>query len=382
MSLLTRATQIHKRRGAAFLAVAFSVGLAVAVLASPSALADPGAIRDKQAEAQRVLAEINALDSHLGRAVEAYNGARVKLDGIRQSITLNQRDLAVARGNVRRAQRTLANRLVGLYTSGGGSTSSLEVLLGSRSLNDAIGRFDAAQRVAAQDALIMTQVRHFKKTVTTRERRLEHDRAAQAEAVAALDAQRQAIEGQLAERQRLLSSVKSEIVKLQAEERARQAELRRQAQARLAAQEAAARAALRNTVVGPSVVTPEDTTIAPPSHYGGVVGIAMQYLGTPYVWGGASPGGFDCSGLAMYVYAQVGVSLPHYTGSQYQMGVAVSRDQLQPGDLVFFDGLGHEGIYIGGGQFIHAPHTGDVVKISSLSDPWYASTYVGARRIL
>ena len=108
----------------------------------------------------------------------------------------------------------------------------------------------------------------------------------------------------------------------------------------------------------------------------------MQYLGTPYVWGGASPSGFDCSGLAMYVYAQVGISLPHNAAMQYDsVGVYVSRSDLQPGDLVFFDGLGHMGIYIGGGQFIHAPHTGDVVKISSLSESWYASTYVGAKRV-
>ena len=107
----------------------------------------------------------------------------------------------------------------------------------------------------------------------------------------------------------------------------------------------------------------------------------MQFLGVPYVWGGASPSGFDCSGLIMYAYAQIGVSLPHHAASQYGMGSPVSRDQLAPGDLVFFNGLGHAGIYIGGGQFIHAPHSGDVVKISSLSDSWYASTYVGARRI-
>ena len=110
------------------------------------------------------------------------------------------------------------------------------------------------------------------------------------------------------------------------------------------------------------------------------VAIAERYLGVPYRWGGASPSGFDCSGLVMYVFAQVGVSLPHSSYAQYGYGVPVSRGDLQPGDLVFFDGLGHVGIYVGGGSFIHAPHTGDVVKISSLSG-WYASTYVGARRI-
>ena len=120
--------------------------------------------------------------------------------------------------------------------------------------------------------------------------------------------------------------------------------------------------------------------LAPPSHGGSVVDIAMRYLGVPYVWGGASPSGFDCSGLIMYVYAQVGVSLPHNAAMMYGYGSPVSISELQPGDLVFFSGLGHMGMYIGGGNFIHAPHTGDVVKISSLSG-YYASSFVGARRI-
>jgi cell wall-associated NlpC family hydrolase len=105
----------------------------------------------------------------------------------------------------------------------------------------------------------------------------------------------------------------------------------------------------------------------------------MQYLGVPYRWGGASPSGFDCSGFTMYVYAQVGISLPHNAAMQYGMGSAVGREFLQPGDLVFFNGLSHVGLYIGGNQFVHAPHTGDVVKISPLTG-WYSSTYVGARR--
>jgi cell wall-associated NlpC family hydrolase len=117
---------------------------------------------------------------------------------------------------------------------------------------------------------------------------------------------------------------------------------------------------------------------------GRAVALAAQFLGVPYRWGGASPEtGFDCSGLTMYVYGQLGVQLSHYTGSQLQEGVPVPPEALQPGDLVFFDAgafgvPGHEGMYVGGGLFIHAPHTGDVVKLSPLAA--YASRYVGAVR--
>jgi cell wall-associated NlpC family hydrolase len=83
----------------------------------------------------------------------------------------------------------------------------------------------------------------------------------------------------------------------------------------------------------------------------------------------------------MYVYGRIGISLPHHAASQYGYGRPVARSQLTPGDIVFFNGLGHNGIYVGGGSFVHSPHTGDVVKISSLSSSWYASTYVGARRL-
>jgi hypothetical protein len=117
------------------------------------------------------------------------------------------------------------------------------------------------------------------------------------------------------------------------------------------------------------------------------VRIALQYLGVPYVWGGADPlTGFDCSGLTMYVYAQLGVQLTHYTGSQFYEGRRVAPWALQPGDLLFFEpssrGPQHEGMYIGDGRFIQAPHTGDVVKISSLSQPGYAFGFVGAVRPL
>ncbi|MFL5919267.1 MAG: C40 family peptidase [Gaiellaceae bacterium] len=118
---------------------------------------------------------------------------------------------------------------------------------------------------------------------------------------------------------------------------------------------------------------------------GQAVALAYRYLGIPYVWGGANPSGFDCSGLTMFVYAQLGIKLGHYTGFQYYQGRRVPRDQLQPGDLIFFHANSggvpqHEGMYIGNGSFIHAPHTGDVVRISSLFDTRYALSYVGAVR--
>ena len=118
---------------------------------------------------------------------------------------------------------------------------------------------------------------------------------------------------------------------------------------------------------------------------GQAVALAYQFLGIPYLWGGATPAGFDCSGLTMYVYAQLGIKLGHYTGFQYYEGRRVPRDQLEAGDLVFFHANSagvpqHEGMYIGDGSFIHAPHTGDIVRISSLFDTRYALSYVGAVR--
>ncbi len=115
------------------------------------------------------------------------------------------------------------------------------------------------------------------------------------------------------------------------------------------------------------------------------VRIAMQYLGVPYRWGGADPiGGFDCSGLTMFAYAQLGIRLTHYTGSQFYEGARVPPGELRPGDLVFFEpsarGPQHEGMYIGSGRFIQAPHTGDVVKISSLAEPAYWFGFVGGVR--
>jgi len=109
---------------------------------------------------------------------------------------------------------------------------------------------------------------------------------------------------------------------------------------------------------------------------------ALALRGAPYVYGGSTPAGFDCSGFTSYVYGRLGIALAHSSYDQWNAGQHIPRRDLQPGDLVFFAGLGHVGIYVGNGQFIHAPHTGDVVRIDSLGGSWYASEYVGAKRIL
>ena len=119
-----------------------------------------------------------------------------------------------------------------------------------------------------------------------------------------------------------------------------------------------------------------------------IVDYAAQFLGVPYVWGGTSPSGFDCSGLVQYVYKQFGYNLNRVACDQMKNGIAVSRSQLMPGDLVGFYSsagggyVGHIGIYVGGGMMIHAPHTGDVVKYTSIDGSYYSSRFAGGRRII
>ena len=327
------------------------------------------------------MGQLQQLSDALERARSQYSAASAQLDRIQRDLRENRRELRVAKHNLKSSQRTIAKRLVALYTTNQDST--LEVILGARNLDDMITRLDNAKSVTSADTQVLSEVKHFRTVVKHSGQVLSHARVQQARVVAERAAAKHDLETKIGEQQRLYSSLKGEIQRLVAAQAARQLQMAQAAQARLRALRATQQQEQQQTVVGVSVVTPQsDTVVAPPPTHSGVVGVAMSMLGTPYVWGGSAPGGFDCSGLVMWAYAQVGVSLPHSSYAQFTYGVPVSRDQLQPGDLVFFDGLGHVGIYIGGDQFIHAPHTGDVVKISSLSEDWYASNYVGARRIL
>ena len=332
-------------------------------------------ISAKRAQAQSVLEQMQRLDAAAQRASSRYDAATQRLRHVERQLDVNRMALGVARGNFSRAQVALANRLVALYTSQD-QQSSLAVLLGARSLDDLITRIETANSVSKQDEALIHSVVSFKHQIVQHRTMLRRERAAANRLVAARAAARNRIEGRIAAERHLYSSVRSQLQQMISRQQAAQAAAARVARVAAKAQQAAP--------VG-SFGVGQPTGSIPGDRYSSVVGIAMQYLGTPYHWGGASPStGFDCSGLVMYVYAQVGVSLQHYTVAQYNYAnsVSVPRTELEPGDLVFFAGLGHVGIYVGNGQFIHAPHTGSVVRIDSLSGGWYSSEYDGAKRIL
>ncbi|MBA2476348.1 MAG: hypothetical protein H0V40_10385, partial [Actinobacteria bacterium] len=210
-----------------------------ALLVAGSATAEPAQLTSKRAQAEQVLGQIRAIDSRVAQAAEAYNLATIQLGRIQGEERRNARLLAIARTNFGHAQTALEQRLVTLYTSGSAGGSSLEVLLGATSLENLIDRIETVDQVSTQDARVLQQVTTIRTRVRMRRAQLARARAEQAKVVAARAAQRAEVERQLGERQRLLSSIRGEIARLEAIEAARQRELVRRARARLAAQAAA-----------------------------------------------------------------------------------------------------------------------------------------------
>ena len=349
--------------------------LALAAVVATSAGAKPTPkIRAAQAHARAVKAEVERIGISLESTIQRYDGARVELRQVKASLKRNTHKLRLARANFHAAQLRIMARLHSLYVNG--KPTTLTVLAGATSLSQLIDRAEAAEAISQQDTALGREALHFKRVVQKRQHNLRQLRARRAHAVLSLASQKRRIESALARQEQLLSSIHSSIHKLQVEEAAREARLKAEAEARLraiAAEKAReAREAQHNSfpqlppILGSGDGHPQAASIA------------LQYLGVPYVWGGADPSGFDCSGLVTYAYAQIGISLPHYTVWQWNVTQPISMSQLEPGDLVFFHGLGHVGIYIGGGQMVDAPHTGAVVRIESI---YGFGSIDGARRV-
>jgi cell wall-associated NlpC family hydrolase len=297
-----------------------------------------------------VLSRVNALNERAEQITEAYNSARERLTVLQQQQQVAARQLDRDQAALTAARSRIAATANYAYRSGGlGGVMSLadvsnpDTFLTSSAMLDEVTRFQAAEVAAVASA--------------------QHDvAAASAEVIAKAQTAKQALAG--------ITEQKAQIEHLLGQARALLATLRAADRARLsaaAASDAAAMAALRGSYNGPAS-----------GRAAVAVRFAYNQLGKPYQYGAAGPNSYDCSGLTMRAWGAAGVSLSHNAAAQQGETRPVSRGNLQPGDLVFFGSPAyHVAIYIGGGRVIAAPHTGDVVKIESLSS---MSNYSGAGR--
>ena len=370
--------QRHRRRLGPVVAAVVLTALLATLAAVPTTGADP--IKDKRAEAQQAEAQLNDLYAQQDKAVEAYDAAHAKLAKVNSQIRSNHALLVAAKQNLAEARAQLASLVVSAYK--GDDQDAAMYVLAAQSFTDLVDRVDVLNRTSHDESSILHRVTVAEHQVAHRQALLRTERVQARKLVRKAEAAKRRAAALISSQQAKISNLKAQINQLVGERKAR---LAREARRRAAAARAAAAAQQPVTPSpAPAPIAPPSGAPAPPANSVGAqaVQIAMGELGVPYVWGGASPSGFDCSGLTMWVYAQLGIHLDHYTGSQWMTGPHVPYDQLAPGDLVFFEpDIGHVGIYIGNGEFIHAPHTGTVVQISSLSDSWYAAEYQGAVRV-
>lgn len=341
-----------------FLGAAIAGGVAglASLVATPSAHAVTSA--EKRAEVQAAKARLDSMTSQLEQTVAQFNAAQDAYDAAAAKVAECQVKIDEASAKISSLQGRLGNRATAMYREG--ATSYLDVLMGSNSFDDFASTWDMLDQLNAEDASLVDDAKATKAQLDAAKAELDaNEQAAQAE----LDTQanlKASIEAQEAAYQAEYNSLSSEYQQLIAQER--EAESRRQA---------AASAAYTPSMSSPSSSSSSSSSSGGgyssgssiPSH-GSVVDYAVSRLGCPYVWGASGPSTFDCSGLTMWCYRQIGISLPHYDRSQY----AAARARLNPRDAAPGDILwrpGHVAISTGGTNYIHAPHTGAVVSYGS-----------------
>ena len=361
------------------------VGLTVSMLCG-GALAGAGpAAADVTQQIRQTQASLDRLNSKAEAAAERYNAGRIALVGATQRAAVAQATLTRQDAAVAALGKQAGAFAAQVYMSGSGG-QGIAILSGSNP-DQVLGQLGALDRISRSQADVLAGLATARHRQATAAADAKAAVAQTRATVAGLERDKQTVEAAAVQAQRLLAELR--VKQAQLIQAARDAAARRVALARAAAlaeqsrQAAASLASFRSQQVAPEQPVPT---------YGGhvqggggaartAVRVAMAQLGKSYVWGASGPDHFDCSGLTMYSYAAAGISLSHFTGAQWNEGRHVPESDLQPGDLVFFEAsLGHMGMYIGNGQFIHAPHTGDVVKISSLSG-YYQNEYAGAVRV-
>ncbi len=338
-----------------------------------SALGSP--VSDKKARLSEVQAKLERVGTQVEKAVEYYNQAVTKLETTRHKIKENQRLLTAAERNLAIANRQLAARAQSIYKAP--ETGFVDVVFAARTFDDLVTQFDLMQRLGNSDVDLVRSVTAYEREIKDRRIALRADEKTAAKLLEEQRAQKSAILATESRMKRLEGGLKSDIKLLLAQQAAA---------ARVAAQQAAAaRAAAQQAAAGSSGSGGGGTTGGPPPPDPGgpghpeVVAIAQRYLGIPYLWGGASPKtGFDCSGLVLYVYAQVGVQLSHGATDQQRASKPVPLNALQPGDLVFYGNASysyHVAIYAGGGQTIEAARTGTLVRYGVVGAAWIGGRF-------
>ena len=362
-------THLKPTRIAATAALLAALGMGASTLsATPSALADEysaspeteAALADAQARADEAQQQINALNNAFYEAQAAYDETTAQLEATNQAIADLQVTIDQKQAELADAQDALANRMSADYTAG--PTGILDVILSAEDFNDFVTRLYYAGKLTDADAQAIQTVKDLKAELQADQDELVAQQAAQQQLQAQQEQDIATLQGQLSAAQDYKASLDAEVADLLAQ---RQAEIDAQAQAAAAAAAAAAQAAAGSFGTSGTPV-------------GGVVDAALQYLGSPYVWGAEGPGAYDCSGLTTVAYRAMGIEIPHQSGAQYSIvagnGHLVGSGGLNAGDLVFFgyfgsDSVCHVGIYMGGGMVVHSlPASGVTTEsLSSIS---------------
>ena len=324
-------------------AAPLSLAMAVAVLLAP---ATAGAAPTTADDAAGLVAETSR---QLATLDEQVHEAQL-------TVAAQQQTAATAAATAAQADAVLAGyapQLAAIAQTSGRTQSRVAAFLTSDSAADVVQQMTTLDVIAAHTEGLLAEVSVAQRAAE--QARAEADAAA-TQATAAL----------------------AELERQRAEVQTRQ----QQYESEYASLSAAEQAVVRTTVAGPSLAAPDTDAVvaaAPSGDVGAVLEAALEQVGTPYEWGGSAPGGFDCSGLTSFAYRAAGVSLPHSSRAQSRMGVAVSRSELVPGDLVFFGSpVYHVGIYVGNGKMVHARTFGVPVAVTSVDMGGYA----GARRVL
>ena len=338
----------RKLRFIALVLVVSLVGVASTASASP--------LSDKKAQAVAAKSRIDALATKAEIATEDYDQAKIKYDRLAARVDTVQQRLWRIDSQQAVLQKSLGTRAESMYRSG--PVGILDVLLGSKSFQDFATTWDLLNQMNKQDAGTVAKLKDLRTQSLVIKKQLDGAKSSAKTVYDTMSARRSSILSDQRKAQAILHSDQAAI------------------QAIEAADNAQASAAARQHGGGSGKGTGWNWGDPPRAPRSGVVSIAMKYIGRPYQWGASGPDSFDCSGFTMFVYAQVGVSLPHSSRAQAGSGAFVSRGNLQPGDLVFFGHpIHHVGIYVGGGDMIHSPHTGSTVRVSPLE-----SDYAGACR--